>query len=139
MTTNVKGNTSRNASMRAAISYCGPWPRPASPMAAKRTEPARFGRRSTSSGASGGPTAGGGTCASSRSGPGPHAAHTSPSTNTSASRSGTRISLLAGLLPAGQQLLHLIHHPVHLPDRQGERLVGRHVDAGVLQEIDRVL
>src|SRR6185436_16905342 len=37
------------------------------------------------------------------------------------------------------QFLHLVHHAIHLPDRERQRLVGRHVDAGVLQQVDRVL
>ena len=38
-----------------------------------------------------------------------------------------------------QHLLDFVHHAVHLPHREVERLIGRHVDARVLQQLDRVL
>ena len=37
-----------------------------------------------------------------------------------------------------EQLLHFVHHLIHPADGQIERLVGRHVHARVLQQIDRV-
>src|SRR4029079_12890267 len=40
---------------------------------------------------------------------------------------------------AGEYLLHVVHDAVHLLQRQPQRLVRRHVDAGVLGEIDRIL
>ena len=43
------------------------------------------------------------------------------------------------VITARQQFVHLVHHPVHLLDRQIERLAARHVDAGVLQQLDRIL
>src|ERR1700752_5077332 len=51
-----------------------------------------------------------------------------------------RASSATTSLPAGSKdFLHVVHHPVHLLQRQRERLVRRHVDAGVLQQLDRVL
>ena len=38
-----------------------------------------------------------------------------------------------------QQLVHLVHHAVHLLHGELEGLRARHVDAGVLQQLDRVL
>src|SRR6266487_3231690 len=37
------------------------------------------------------------------------------------------------------QPLHFVHDAVHLLDRQGERFVGRHVYAGVFQQVNRIL
>src|SRR5207244_2394948 len=37
------------------------------------------------------------------------------------------------------QFFYFVHDAIHLPDREIERLARRHVNAGALQQIDRIL